>query len=90
MAYQQEEKARDYSWVSEANNVRTTAEKAYAFLSGDVNFVESHTALHDAQIETIILKKLLQRKKTIPYNRLVGMPWRSAQIIEGELLSGRK
>lgn len=86
LAYQQEEIKKDYSWVSEANNVRTTAEKAYAFLSGDVEFVESHTALHDAQIETVILKKLLARKTPIPYNRLVAMPWRQAQTIRGELL----
>lgn len=86
MAYQQEEKLRNYSWVSEANNVRTTAEKAYAFLTGQVDFVESHTALEDAQIETEILRALLKRKTPIPYNRLEAMPWRQAQIIKGELI----
>jgi len=86
MAYQQEAIRQDNTWVSAANNVRTTAEKAYAFLSGDIDFVESHTALHDAQIETVILKKLLARKSTIPYNRLVAMPWQQAQKLKGELV----
>lgn len=68
-----------HDWVSKANNVRTTAEKTYAFLSGDHNFIESHTALHDAQIETEILHRLLARKTPIPYNIVEGFSWRKAQ-----------
>jgi hypothetical protein len=66
-------------WITPADNVRTTAEKVYAFLSGDYNFVESHTALHDAQIETEILHRLLARKTAIPYNQIQGFSWRKAQ-----------
>ena len=86
MAYAQEKINGDHSWISAANNVRTTAEKAYAFLTGNIDFVESHTALEDAQIETEILRALLKRKTPIPYNRLVAMPWRQAQTIKGELI----
>lgn len=68
-------------WITEANNVRTNAEKVYAFLTGNLDFVESHTALHDAQIETEILQRLLAKKKKIPYNVLDHMPWRKAQVI---------
>jgi hypothetical protein len=68
-------------WVTAANNVRTNAEKVYAFISGNHNFVESHTALHDAQIETEILWALLAKKKPIPYNVLDHMPWRKANRI---------
>lgn len=75
------EQGRGTGWITDANNVRTNAEKVYAFLSGDLNFIESHTALHDAQIETEILQKLLARKKRIPYNVLDHMPWRKAQIL---------
>lgn len=85
LAYHQESIHGDHSWVSAANNVRTTAEKAYAFLAGDIHFVESHTALEDAQIETEILRALLKRKTPIPYNKLVGMPWRTAQKIKGDM-----
>jgi hypothetical protein len=84
IAYQQ---GADAGWITPANNVRTTAEKVYAFLSGDLNFIESHTALHDAQIETEILHRLLARKKTIPYNNPnLSHPWRRAQQLKGRLL----
>ena len=66
-------------WITPANNVRTTAEKTYAFLSGQFDFVESHTALHDAQIETEILHRLLAKKTPIPYNIVQGFSWRKAQ-----------
>lgn len=68
-------------WITPAGNVRTNAEKVYAYLSGDHAFIESHTALHDAQIETEILQRLLAKKKTIPYNVLDHMPWRKAQTL---------
>ena len=73
--------AHESGWVSEAGNVRTNAEKVYAYLTQDSDFVEAHTALADAQIETHILQRLLARKKTIPYNVLDHMPWRKAQVI---------
>lgn len=66
-------------WRSNAGNVRTNAEKVYAYLSGDFDFIEEHTALEDARIETEILQRLLAAKKTIPYNRLESHPWRFAQ-----------
>jgi hypothetical protein len=77
--------AQARGWVSEAGNVRTTAEKAYAFLTGDLDFIESHTALEDAQIETEILQRLLAKKKLIPYNEIQHMPWQHAQRKRGKL-----
>ena len=76
----------DTGWITPANNVRTTAEKVYAFLTAQYGFVEQHTALHDAQIETEILHRLLAKKKTIPYNNPdIGSPWQRAQKIRGRL-----
>jgi hypothetical protein len=73
-------------WVTDADNVRTTAEKVYAYLTGQHDFIESHTALHDAQIETVILQRLLAKKKPIPYNNPdLAHPWRRAQRIRGRL-----
>jgi DNA polymerase III epsilon subunit-like protein len=66
-------------WITPANNVRTNAEKVYAFLTGNFDFIESHTALEDAQIETEILQRLLAKKRTIPYNVIDHMPWKKAQ-----------
>lgn len=77
---------KESGWITDANNVRTNAEKVYAYLSGDHNFIESHTALADAQIETEILQRLLAKKKTIPYNVLDHMPWQKAQRIAGRLI----
>lgn len=73
-------------WISLAGNVRTNAEKVYAYLTGNFDFIESHTALHDAQIETEIMQRLLAKKKRIPYNEVDHMPWRKAQRIRGTLL----
>jgi hypothetical protein len=76
-------------WLTEKGNVRTTAEKVHAFLSGVHDFVESHTALADAQIETEILQRLLKLKKRIPYNNPdVSAPWRRAQFRKGRLFDG--
>lgn len=76
----------DKGFLTPVGNVRTTAEKTYAYLTGNYDFIESHTALKDAQIETEILQRLLARKKTIPYNILDHMPWQKAQRIRGRLL----
>jgi hypothetical protein len=77
----------DTGWITPANNVRTTAEKVYAYLTGQHDFVESHTALSDAQIETEILHRLLAKRKTIPYNNPnLASPWRRAQILQGKLI----
>lgn len=63
-------------WVSDAGNIRTGAEYAYRFCAGDWGFIEQHTALDDARIETKILADCLATKKRIPYNRVNGSPWR--------------
>ena len=68
-----------YGFISPAGNVRTTAEKTYAYLTGNPQFVEQHTALADAIIETEILQRLLKRRKAIPYNQVNAMPWKIAQ-----------
>lgn len=70
-----------HGWITDAGNVRTNAEKVYAYLTQQFDFVESHTALSDAQIETVILQRLLAKKKAIPYNVLDHMPWRKAQTL---------
>ena len=44
--------AHQRGWVSAAGNIRTGAEYAYRFCSGDHGFIEDHTALSDALIET--------------------------------------
>ena len=77
---------QDAGWITPNGNVRTTAEKTYAFLTGEFNFIKEHTALADAQIETVILQRLLAKKKIIPYDSIhTSSPWRRAQRIRGQL-----
>ena len=63
-------------WVSEAGNIRTGAEYAYRFCAGDWGFIEDHTALSDAIIETEILARCFATSQKIPYNKKSAMPWR--------------
>lgn len=49
--------------VSDAGNVRTTAEAAYQYLMGDDTFQEEHTALSDVLIECAILARCLRQHK---------------------------
>ena len=68
--------ARDLGWVSSAGNIRTGAEYAYRFCSGDFGFIEDHTALSDAIIETKILADCYACKKSVPYGITNAQPWR--------------
>ena len=68
--------ARELGWVSAAGNIRTGAEYAYRFCRGDFGFIEDHTALSDVLIEVEILAACFATKKTIPYNKVGGAPWK--------------
>ena len=63
-------------WVSAAGNIKTGAEYAYRFCSGDHGFIEDHTALSDAIIETKILADCYRCKKSVPYGVMNAQPWR--------------
>ena len=66
--------AESQGWVSTAGNLRTGAEYAYRFCRGDWGFIEDHTALSDAEIETEILASCYASRKPIPYNIIDGVP----------------
>lgn len=68
--------AKMQGWITEAGNLRTGAEYAFRFCRGDWGFIESHTALDDAKIETEILAACFATHKKIPYNVLNGKTWR--------------
>ena len=68
--------ARELGWVSAAGNIKTGAEFAYRFCSGDFGFIEDHTALSDAIIETKIMAVCFAMKMKIPYGIINGAPWR--------------
>jgi hypothetical protein len=66
------------AWVSEAGNVKTSAEIAHRYLNKELDFEEAHTALEDALIETSIFAKCMAQHKKMDKNILV-MPWRIPQ-----------
>ena len=49
-----------------AKYFKTSAEIAYRYLEKDLNFIEAHTALNDAEIESRILHKALKKGKVSP------------------------
>lgn len=71
---QERNAAEPYKWISEKYNPRTSAEKVYSFITRNPEFIESHTALHDAEIETEIFAYLMSRKKKIDWE-VNYMPW---------------
>ena len=68
--------AESFGWVSPKGNIKTGAEFAYRFCSGDHGFIEDHTALSDCVIEVEILRQCFKTKKKIPYNVYNRAPWR--------------
>lgn len=59
---------------------KTSAEVSYRYLIKDNEFIESHTALSDAEIETFILAKALKRGKSEPY--LKAFPFRTIGTVK--------
>ena len=74
-----QETALNNHWLTEKGNFRTSAEIAYRYITGNYNFIESHTALEDAYIEGEILQKVLKQKKKITRNSIPAHPWRLCQ-----------
>ena len=71
--------ARARGWVSPAGNIKTGAEFCYRYTSGNHDFIEDHTALSDAIIETQILACCFAQKAKIPYGKINGQAWRIVQ-----------
>ena len=71
--------ARANGWVSPAGNIKTGAEFCYRYTSNNPDFIEDHTALSDAIIETQILASCFAQKKRVPYGKVNAQPWRLVQ-----------
>ena len=71
--------ARARGWVSPKGNIKTGAEFCYRYTSGNHDFIEDHTALSDAIIETQILACCFAQKAKIPYGKINGQAWRLVQ-----------
>ena len=70
--------ALDNGFVSEHNNIQTSAENAYRFLKDDIDFSESHTGLEDVKIEIEILLAVL--RSNMQYSdRIYSACWQTVQ-----------
>lgn len=71
--------AKANGFVSDVGNIQTNAEVAYKFMTGNLDFAESHTGLEDVEIETAILMNCLKtgdnNMKCQPYSAC----WRTVQ-----------
>ena len=63
-----------------AKYFKTSAEIAYRYIAKEINFIEAHTALNDAEIEGIILAKALRKGKINPV--LEYMPCRKLGTVQ--------
>lgn len=70
--------ALEEGWTTSKGNYLTNAEVTYRYLTGVYNFIETHTALHDAEIETFILSEC-ERKKKAHKSGILFHPWRLVQ-----------
>lgn len=55
--------AEKHGYISEAGNIKTSAEIAYRYITKDVNFEESHTGLEDVLIESAIMAYCFRQHK---------------------------
>lgn len=69
---------RENGFVSESGNYKTSAEICYRYITGEITFDESHTAMDDCEIEMSIFLTCVQRKKKIKKG-IVNNPWRKIQ-----------
>lgn len=72
---------RDYR--TDSGNPRTRAETVFRYLTNDDTFIEEHTALADARIESMILWTCKRRKQRA--RRSIGQGWRDAAAILAQL-----
>lgn len=71
--------AYSHARTTDSGNPSTGAESVYAYLTRTPDYIEAHTALEDARIESAILAACKRRKKKTRHSR--GQGWRDAAKI---------
>lgn len=67
--------ALEQNWLTESGNIKTNAEVGYRYLTSCYDFEESHTALDDAIIETLIMARCFKSHKKMTFGILPN-PWK--------------
>lgn len=71
--------ATENGLITDKGNYQTGAEMAYKYIKQNANFIENHTALSDAQIETEILLYIFENYKGVPTFGLHYGSWQKVQ-----------
>lgn len=70
---------------------KTSAETAYRFIADNTEFIESHTAIDDTDIETILFQKILEKTKFKYEMGIIYFPFRILGSVEMfEILSAQR
>lgn len=82
-------------WISDSGKFfQTNAEVGYRYMTNDIEFIEDHTALSDARIETELLGYALRQGKSKVDDRgIIGHPYKTVKMsnfIEADKLEIRK
>jgi len=68
---------RDNGWYSASGKYyKTSAEAAYRFVSKELDFDEAHTALDDAEIESVLLHHIMKKKASNLSIGIIYFPFR--------------
>ena len=71
------EMCRDNKWYSASGKYyKTSAEAAYRFVSKELEFDEAHTALDDAEIESVLLHHIMKKKASNLSIGIIYFPFR--------------
>lgn len=71
------EMCRDNGWYSASGKYyKTSAEAAYRFVSKEFDFDEAHTALDDAEIESVLLHHIMKKKASNLSIGIIYFPFR--------------
>lgn len=74
---------RDRGWITASGKYyKTSAETCYRFFKGDNDFIESHTAIDDTEIESEIFVEILRRTKNSFEMGIIHFPFRMVGKIE--------
>ncbi len=72
--------AEEEGLISEAGNVKTSAEACYRYIKGDITFEESHTGLEDCLIEAEIMAFCFRQHKKFD-DSINSACWRKVQKV---------
>lgn len=72
--------AKRLNWLTPKGNILTNAEVSYRYITNQLEFIESHTALHDTEIETQIMARCLRQHKKLQKG-IIANPWKLCQAL---------